>query len=82
MDQNGILKVGGRLGKCDISDKIQHPTLFPKSCKTTELIICWCHHKITHAGQGITINQIRSSGFWIIKLQFIGVINDWEMCQM
>ena len=39
MDQNGILKVGGRLGKCDISDKIQHPTLFPKSCTTTELII-------------------------------------------
>ena len=39
LDQDNILKVGGRMGKCDISDDIQHPTLLPNSCKTTELII-------------------------------------------
>ena len=67
LDQDGILKVGGRIGKCDVSDEIQHPTLLPKSCKTTELIIRRCHDKVAHAGRGITINQIRSSGFWIIS---------------
>ena len=67
LDQDGILKVGGRIGKCDVSDEIQHPTLLPKSCKTTELIIRQCYDKVAHGGRGITINQIRSSGFWIIS---------------
>ena len=67
LDQDGILKVGGRIGKCDISDEFQHPILLPKSCKTADLIMQWCHNKVAHAGQGITINQIRSSGFWIIS---------------
>ena len=42
LDQDGILKAGGRIEKCEISDKIQHPTLLPKSCKTSELKIRWC----------------------------------------
>ena len=50
LDQDGILKVGERIEKCDISDEIQHPPLLPKSCKTTELIIRWCHDKVAHAG--------------------------------
>ena len=67
LDRDSILKVGERIGKCDISDEIQHPTLLPKSCKTTELIIRWFHDKVAHAGRGIIINQIRSSGFWVIS---------------
>ena len=39
LDQDGILKVGGRTEKCDISDKVQHPILLLKSCKTADLII-------------------------------------------
>ena len=67
LDQDGILKVGGRIGKCDISDEVQHPILLPKSCKTVDLIMRWCHNKVAHACRGITINQIKSSGFWIIS---------------
>ena len=39
LDQDGILKVGGRTEKCDISDKVHHPILLLKSCKTADLII-------------------------------------------
>ena len=67
LDQDGILKVGGRIGKCDILDEVWHPILLPKSCKTADLIIQWCHNKVAHAGRSVTINQIRSSGFWIIS---------------
>ena len=56
LDQDGMLKVGGRIGKCGILDEIQHPNLSPKSCKTADLIMRWCHNKIAHAGRGITIN--------------------------
>ena len=67
LDQDGILKVGRRIGKCNISDEVQLPTLLLKSCKTADLIMQWCHNKVAHAGRGITINQIRSSGFWIVS---------------
>ena len=30
-------------------------------------LLNWQYDGVTHAGQGITINQIRSSGFWIIS---------------
>ena len=78
LDQDGILKVWGRIGKLDISDEIQYPTLFPKSCKTTELTVRWCHtcwSRYHHQPNKI---------FWFLdhKLQFIGAINDWEMYQM
>ena len=50
LDQDGILKVGRRIGICDISDEVQHPILLPKSCKTADVIIGWCHNKVAHAG--------------------------------
>ena len=59
LDQDGILKVGGRIGKCDLSYEVQHLILLPKSCKTADLIKRWCHDKVAH---DITINQIRYSG--------------------
>ena len=31
------------------------------------MIIQWCHEKVAHSGGGITINQICSSGFWVIN---------------
>ena len=40
--------------------------LLPKDGKVTTLIIQH-HHKIdAHGGRGITLNQIRSSGYWIV----------------
>ena len=80
LDQDGILKVGGRTEKCDISDKVQHPILLLKSCKTDDLIMWWCHNKVTRAGQDI--HHQPNKIFWFLdhKLQFIGAINDWGMC--
>ena len=50
LDQDGILKVGRRIGICDISDEVQHPILLPKSCKTADVIMGWCHKKVAYAG--------------------------------
>ena len=44
----------------------KHPILLPKDEKLTTLII-WHHHKMdTYGGRSITLNQIRSSGYWIV----------------
>ena len=39
LDQDGIFKVGGRIGKCEISGEVQHPILLLKSCQTADLIM-------------------------------------------
>ena len=39
LDQDGIFKFGGRIGKCDISGEVQHPILLLKSCQTADLIM-------------------------------------------
>ena len=65
IDKNEILRVAGRIQRSSISEEIQNPILMPKTSKITEVIVRWCHQRVAHAGRGLTINEIRSSGFWI-----------------
>ena len=62
IDDEGILRVGGRIQRTALKNEIQHLVLLSKSCRTAELVVRWCHEQVVHVGQGITINQIRSSG--------------------
>ena len=39
----------------------------PRYCRTTQLIIEWCHNQVAHAGRGMTINALRTSGYWVIN---------------
>ena len=67
MDSEEALQVGGRIQRSALAIEIQHPVLLPKSCRIAELTGCWCHEKVADGGRGMTINQIRSSGFWVTK---------------
>ena len=40
--------------------------MLPKGSPISKLIIAWCHKKTGHAGRGMTLNEIRTSGFWIV----------------
>ena len=67
LDKDGIICVGGRLDNCFINSNCKHPILLPKDGKVTTLIIQH-HHKMAAIGdRGITLNQIRSSGYWIVR---------------
>ena len=44
-----------------------HPILLAKDHDLSKLIIVDCHLKVQHLGIGATLNQIRSSGFWVPK---------------
>lgn len=66
IDGNGILRVGGRIRRADIPITEKHPAILPSSGHITELIVCDCHQRVRHQGRGITINEIRSSGYWIL----------------
>ena len=66
LDENGVLRVGGRLQHADLSPGVKHPIILPKKRHVTDLIISHHHHSVEHQGRGMTRNSIRSAGFWII----------------
>ena len=65
-DKDGVLRVGGRLVKSNLSHELKHPVLVSKYCTISQLIIRYYHEKTEHSGRGMNINEIRNSGYWII----------------
>ena len=56
---NGLLRVGGRLGKSKLNRDTVHPLLLPKKNEITNAIVEWCHKAIAYGGRGLTLNQLR-----------------------
>ena len=67
LDRCGLLRVGGRIQKSTVSEEMKHPVLLARKSEIAVMIIRWCHEKVAHSVRGITMNYIRSSGFWIIN---------------
>ncbi|XP_038064113.1 uncharacterized protein LOC119734635 [Patiria miniata] len=66
IDNEGILRVGGRIRKADMSFEFKHPAILPRRHHVTSLIIRHFHELAAHQGRGTTTNAIRSNGFWIL----------------
>ena len=83
VDQSGILRVGGRLKKSDLEENIKHPIILPKKGKISRLIVESCHRRVCHQGRGITTNEIRNSGYWILKCTTLvrKIISDCVQCR-
>ena len=62
--QDGLMRVGGRLGKSTLSNQVKHPIILPKNNHFTKLIIS--HYHEHHQGTTHTLNSIRSHGYWIV----------------
>lgn len=67
IDGDGILRVGGRIAKAPLCDDVKHPAILPKKHHITKLLIRHFHEKVEHQGRGMTQNEIRANGFWIVK---------------
>ena len=50
-----------------LEEAYKYPVVLPKKGKVSYLIIQWYHFQVKHAGRGITLNEIHSSGYWIIN---------------
>ena len=65
IDRNGLLRVGGRLGKSiSLPEDLMHPVILPKKSHITTLVIRHSHEKVAHTGRGNTLNELRSK-YWI-----------------
>ena len=67
LDDHEIIRVGGRIRQSRMEYKLKHPILLPKNGHITSAIIDFYHRKVGHGGRGMTINEIRSNGFWVIN---------------
>ena len=65
LDRCDLLRVGGRIQKSVVSEQMKHPVLLARNSEIAVMIIRWRHEKVAHSGRSITMNCIRSSGFWI-----------------
>ncbi|KAL7842541.1 hypothetical protein SRHO_G00068440 [Serrasalmus rhombeus] len=66
LDKQGILRVGGRLTHADLHHHIKHPAVLPAKGHVTRLLIQHYHQQVQHQGRGITVNELRANGFWIL----------------
>ena len=83
MDENGLIRVGGRIRSASIDDKAKHPIVLPKKEYLSELVVRQLHERVEHQGRGITMNEVRSSGYWIIggKSVVVRLIKKCAICQ-
>ena len=67
LDVIGVLRVGGRTTKANLADSLKNPVILPKTGHIIELIIRHAQENTHHSGRGITLNELRSNGYWIIN---------------
>ncbi|KAL0839852.1 hypothetical protein ABMA28_016477 [Loxostege sticticalis] len=68
LDGEGILRVGGRLERADLSDDRKHPIVLPSKSHFTNLIIADAHQKTLHGGPQLMVNYLRSK-YWILDVK-------------
>ena len=84
LDDAGLLRVGGRLKFAQLYSEQKHPVVIPKGTHIATLIIRDCHQSIKHQGRGMTLNEIRSRGYWVVGLnqQVKRLINSCVPCRI
>ncbi|XP_072400953.1 uncharacterized protein [Diabrotica undecimpunctata] len=66
LDDTGLLRVGGRLQKSELSFDQKHPIILPNGHVLTKLIVISYHHKYLHAGPQALLSIIRLK-FWLLS---------------
>ena len=80
IDDHGLIRIGGRLGKSSMPAEEKHPIILPKTSHLSKLIILHYHKEIRHQGRGLTLAALRSNGFWIQSGSVKTLIKDCVTC--
>ena len=68
VDDEGVIRVGGRLSRMTDSIDFKHPMILPKKSLFSSLVVRHSHLLTGHGGKGFTLNHVRQSGFFIYFL--------------
>lgn len=64
IDQEGILRVGGRLANANLHENMKHPAIIPHQSRLTTLLIEQTHQLTFHGGPRLTLANLRRQ-YWI-----------------
>ena len=65
IDEQGMLRVGGRLSRSELSEDVKHPILLSKLSPLSRFIISSIHSHIGHLGKNFILTKLRER-FWIV----------------
>lgn len=68
MDQDGILRVGGRLERSELDYEMKHPAIIPNESRLAKLFMNYAHRMTMHGGVQVSTHFIRQK-YWIPKLR-------------
>lgn len=66
IDERGLIRVGGRLGRSSLPHHQQHPLFIPSKHKITQLIFRHEHERLLHAGPQSLLAHIHRS-YWPLR---------------
>lgn len=66
IDEDGLLRVGGRISRANIPFQQKHPIILPPSGPCIMALVRDAHIQTLHGGKQLTLNLIRQQ-FWIIN---------------
>ena len=83
VDNDGLVRVGGRLRRASLSNEDSHPLIVPSSHHVSSLLIKHYHEKVQHQGRHFTLGLIRSIRFWRVgsKRAVNSAINNYIKCK-
>lgn len=67
VDENGLLRVGGRLRRGLLSSNLQCPILLPRDHCGSLAILRQFHADVNHQGRHLTLGALRGAGFHLEK---------------
>ncbi|XP_061923644.1 uncharacterized protein LOC133663290 [Entelurus aequoreus] len=66
LDENGLLRVGGRICDSNLSPGEKNPLIVPGQHHIAALLIKHYHEQTRHQGRLFTEGAVRSAGWWIV----------------
>ena len=66
LDQEGLLRVGGRLENAPLNYESKHQLLLPHNHRVSKLLIMEHHESVGHLGQEYVLASLRQK-YWIVK---------------
>ncbi|XP_049918800.1 uncharacterized protein LOC126401515 [Epinephelus moara] len=83
IDDQGLLRVGGRIREADLSQAEKNPLIVPGQHHVASLIVKHCHEQTLHQGRLYTEGAVRSAGWWIVggKRRVSNVIHHCVKCR-
>ena len=82
MDDDEILRVGGRLSKAALPAESKHPVILSKDLHVSKLILSHIHHQLGHAGRNHMLSRLQQK-YWIINANSAArkVISECVVCR-